>query len=60
MIMGMQMVWIFGDTADILKLPRPQVEGYLTYGGSELFFLSCLNDYFLIFFSVRCVWECHT
>jgi len=33
MIMGMQTVWVIGDTADILKLPKPQVEGYLTYGG---------------------------
>lgn len=33
MIMGMQTVWVFGDTADILKLPRPEVEGYLVYGG---------------------------
>jgi hypothetical protein len=41
MIMGMQTVWVFGDPSDILKLPRPRVEGYLTYGGGErLFFLS--------------------
>jgi hypothetical protein len=35
MIMGMQTVWVFGDPSDILKLPRPRVEGYLTYGGGE-------------------------
>ena len=40
MIMGMQTVWVMGDTADILKLPKPQVEGYLTYGGGELFSMS--------------------
>lgn len=33
--MGMQTVWVFGDTADILRLPKPQVQGYLTYGGSK-------------------------
>ena len=33
--MGMQTVWVFGNTADILKKPKPQVEGYLTYGGGE-------------------------
>lgn len=31
--MGMQTVWVFGDTSDILKYPKPLVEGYLTYGG---------------------------
>lgn len=34
MLMGMQTVWVFGDTQQILKVPRPEVEGYLTYGGS--------------------------
>ena len=34
MLMGMQTVWIFGDTKDILKVPKPEVEGYLTYGGN--------------------------
>jgi L-ascorbate oxidase len=33
MIMGMQTVWVFGDEKDVLTLERPQVEGYLTYGG---------------------------
>ncbi|KAK9241639.1 multicopper oxidase-domain-containing protein [Lipomyces tetrasporus] len=33
MIMGMQTVWMFGDRDDILKLPYPTVQGYLTYGG---------------------------
>jgi hypothetical protein len=39
MIMGMQTVWVFGDTSDILKLPKPRVEGYLTYGGGKCFCL---------------------
>lgn len=34
MLMGMQTVWIFGDAKDIMALPRPEVSGYLTYGGS--------------------------
>jgi L-ascorbate oxidase len=34
MVMGMQTVWVFGDAKDILKVPKPQVEGFLTYGGS--------------------------
>jgi hypothetical protein len=29
----MQTAWVFGNTEDILKLPRPIVRGYLTYGG---------------------------
>ncbi|KAF7969597.1 hypothetical protein HWV62_26829 [Athelia sp. TMB] len=33
MIMGMQTVWVFGNTTDILKLPKLDVQGYLTYGG---------------------------
>ena len=33
MIMGMQSVWLFGDAEDILKVPKPMVEGYLIYGG---------------------------
>ncbi|KAL9115517.1 MAG: hypothetical protein Q9227_000838 [Pyrenula ochraceoflavens] len=34
MIMGMQTAWVFGDAADILAdVPRPEVQGYLTYGG---------------------------
>ncbi|TVY83023.1 Multicopper oxidase [Lachnellula suecica] len=34
MIMGMQTVWVHGDAKDILTVPRPDVEGYLTYGGN--------------------------
>ncbi|KAK8245174.1 Cupredoxin [Phyllosticta capitalensis] len=33
MLMGMQQVLVFGDSKDILTLPLPLVEGYLTYGG---------------------------
>ena len=33
MLMGMQTVWVFGDEKDILKVPKVEVEGYLTYGG---------------------------
>lgn len=33
MIQGMQTVWVFGDAEDVMKLPKPEVEGYLTYGG---------------------------
>ena len=33
MIMGMQSVWVFGDAADVEKLPKPMVDGYLQYGG---------------------------
>ncbi|KAH7055991.1 Cupredoxin [Macrophomina phaseolina] len=33
MIMGMQTVWVFGDSKDILTLPLPMVEGYLVPGG---------------------------
>ncbi|KAI9692770.1 MAG: hypothetical protein M1820_009369 [Bogoriella megaspora] len=34
MIQGMQTVWVFGDAKDILRVPKPDVEGFLTYGGS--------------------------
>jgi len=34
MIMGMQTVWVFGDAKDILAVPRPEVSGYLSFGGS--------------------------
>lgn len=44
MIMGMQTVWVMGDRKDILKLPKPQVEGYLTYGGRECFFTPSFLD----------------
>jgi hypothetical protein len=31
---GMQTPWAFGNATDVLRLPRPEVEGgYLTYGG---------------------------
>lgn len=30
----MQTAWVFGDSEDILTVPEPMVEGYLTYGGS--------------------------
>ncbi|KAF2789208.1 multicopper oxidase [Melanomma pulvis-pyrius CBS 109.77] len=33
MIQGMQTVWVFGDAGDILKVPRREVEGFLTFGG---------------------------
>ncbi|KAI1261593.1 Cupredoxin [Xylariaceae sp. FL1019] len=33
MIMGMQTVFIFGDTKDIVKADIPEVAGYLEYGG---------------------------
>jgi hypothetical protein len=32
--LGMQTAWVFGNADDILRLPRPMVQGYLTYGGS--------------------------
>ncbi|TAQ86499.1 hypothetical protein B7494_g5173 [Chlorociboria aeruginascens] len=34
MIMGMQTVWVMGNETEVLKVGRPDVEGYLTYGGS--------------------------
>ncbi len=34
MIMGMQTLWVMGNETELLgKVPRPEVEGYLTYGG---------------------------
>lgn len=33
MVMGMQTVWVMGNETEVLKLPRPEVEGYLTFGG---------------------------
>ncbi|KAH7239898.1 Cupredoxin [Fusarium redolens] len=30
---GMQTVWIYGDMKDIMHLKRPDVQGYLNYGG---------------------------
>lgn len=35
MLMGMQTVWVMGNETELLdKVPRPEVEGYLTYGGN--------------------------
>ena len=34
MLMGMQTVWVFGDVNELLVLPKPEVSGYLTYGGN--------------------------
>ncbi|RHZ68409.1 hypothetical protein CDV55_101480 [Aspergillus turcosus] len=34
MAMGMQMVWVFGNHTEVLKLPINDVTGYLTYGGN--------------------------
>lgn len=34
MIQGMQTVWVHGNADDIMKLGKPNVEGYLTYGGN--------------------------
>lgn len=33
MVLGMQMVWVHGDVDDILKVGKPDVVGYLSYGG---------------------------
>lgn len=33
MIQGMQTVWVHGDADDLMKLSKPEVQGYLTYGG---------------------------
>lgn len=31
---GMQTVWVMGNETELLRnVPRPEVEGYLTYGG---------------------------
>jgi hypothetical protein len=55
MIMGMQTVWVFGDTVDILKLPKPQVEGYLNYGGGECSLIELGVRYTNAF--ARCIWK---
>ncbi|KAE9370969.1 multicopper oxidase [Stipitochalara longipes BDJ] len=35
MVFGMQTVWVMGNSSEVLgQVPRPDVEGYLTYGGS--------------------------
>jgi L-ascorbate oxidase len=32
---GMQTVWVMGNETELLdKVPRPEVQGYLTYGGN--------------------------
>ncbi|KAH8797745.1 Cupredoxin [Xylogone sp. PMI_703] len=33
MLMGMQTVWVMGNSQQVLSLPFPDVKGYLTYGG---------------------------
>jgi hypothetical protein len=31
---GMQTIWVMGNETEVLdKVPRPEVKGYLTYGG---------------------------
>lgn len=32
----MQTVWVTGDAQDILQVPKPMVDGYLTFGGSVM------------------------
>ena len=34
MVMGMQTVWVFGSAEEVMALPKVEVDGYLTYGGS--------------------------
>jgi hypothetical protein len=58
MIMGMQTVWVVGDTADILKLPKPQVEGYLNYGGGECSLIELGVKYDNAF--ARSIWQRNT
>lgn len=31
---GMQTIWVMGNSQQVLKLPAPEVQGYLTYGGN--------------------------
>ncbi|KAE8448912.1 hypothetical protein EG329_008708 [Mollisiaceae sp. DMI_Dod_QoI] len=34
MLMGMQTIWVMGNSSEVLgKVPSPEVDGYLTYGG---------------------------
>ncbi|RCI09398.1 hypothetical protein L249_3641 [Ophiocordyceps polyrhachis-furcata BCC 54312] len=33
MLGGMQTVWVHGSAEDLLTVPRPEVDGYLEYGG---------------------------
>ena len=32
----MQNVWVVGNKTDLLSVPRPLVDGYLTFGGSVM------------------------
>ena len=34
MVQGMQTVWVFGNAEDIMRVGRPDVDGYLEYGGN--------------------------
>ncbi|KAH8654950.1 Cupredoxin [Tricladium varicosporioides] len=37
MVFGMQTAWVMGNSTEVLgRVPAPQVEGYLTYGGSVM------------------------
>lgn len=55
MIMGMQTVWVFGNETDILsKVPLPQVEGYLTFGGSV--YGNATNDPVMVAFQDANTW----
>ncbi|KAI9827283.1 MAG: hypothetical protein M1832_005421 [Thelocarpon impressellum] len=36
LVMGMSTTWVFGNSTDILKVPKPMVQSYLTYGGSVM------------------------
>jgi len=31
---GMQTAWVMGNQTELLTIDKPDVEGYLTYGGS--------------------------
>lgn len=53
--MGMQTVWVFGNGTDIMgKVPYPQVEGYLEYGGSA--FGNQTNDPVMVAFQEAETW----
>jgi len=32
-LMGQNTVWVFGNSSDLVKVPSPMVQGYLTFGG---------------------------
>ncbi|KAH7408030.1 putative laccase [Cadophora sp. MPI-SDFR-AT-0126] len=36
MLMGMQTIWVMGNASQVMSVDRPDVEGYLTYGGDVL------------------------